>query len=217
MAAAGHDIKQPLYALGILTDTLLMSDRAESDAPILRRLRSSIDQMSKHFDTLMDIGRFQGDAFELTRIWFDLGEFAARIDLEVAPLCDEKGLAWKLEMEDVPVFTDPELLLRLFRNLLANAMRYTEEGEICCSAKAHADFVEFQVSDTGTGIPTELQEKVFEKFVRLGSNATAMGGSGLGLSIVEKINQALDLDLQMTSVIDVGTVFSFRLARSPPK
>ena len=152
MAAAGHDIKQPLFALGILADTLLLSDPAASTVPLLKRLRNSIDQMSRHFDTLMDVGKFQNDSFDVNRTRFGLGEFSERIDLEIAPLCASKGLVWKLDMDDVTVFTDPELLLRLFRNLLTNAVQYTDSGEVCCSAKAHGDIVEFLISDTGIGI-----------------------------------------------------------------
>jgi signal transduction histidine kinase len=213
MAAAAHDIKQPLFALGILADTLLLSDPTASIVPLLKRLRNSIDQMSRHFDTLMDVGRFRNDSFEVNRTRFALGEFSQRIDLEIAPLCASKGLIWKLEMDDVTVFTDPELLLRLCRNLLTNAVQYTDSGEVCCSAKAHGDIVEFLISDTGIGIPAELQEEVFKRFVRLTAGTVGTAGAGLGLSIVEAISRALELGLRMSSTLGVGTQFSFRLPR----
>ena len=213
MAAAAHDIKQPLFALRILADTLLLSDPNASTVPLLKRLRNSIDQMSRHFDTLMDVGKFQNDSFEVNRTRFGLGEFSGRIDLEIAPLCAGKGLVWKLDMDDVMVFTDPELLLRLFRNILANAVKYTDSGEVCCSAKAHGDIVEVLISDTGIGIPAELQEEVFKRFVRLTAGTVGTTGAGLGLSIVEAISRALGLGLRMSSILGVGTRFSFRLPR----
>jgi signal transduction histidine kinase len=115
------------------------------------------------------------------------------------------------------VFTDPDLLLRLFRNLLTNAVKFTDSGEVCCSAKAKGDTVEFLISDTGIGIAAELQEEVFKQFVRLAAGAVGSTGAGLGLSIVDKISRALGLGLQMSSTLGVGTRFSFRLPSVPER
>jgi signal transduction histidine kinase len=145
----------------------------------------------------------------LTRI--HLGEFSARIDSEIAPQCATKGLAWKLDMVDVLVKTDAELLLRLFRNLLTNAVQYTDRGEVYCSAKLDDGRVEFLITDTGRGIANEHQVSVFKEFVRLEKNGVQSPGAGLGLSIVENINKSLDLGLEMSSTLEKGTRFSFRM------
>lgn len=209
MAAASHDIKQPLHALALLTDTLLMSNLAPSAVPILKSQRDSITQMSGHFDTLMDFGRFEGGHFELNLLPFRLGKFASRIDAEIAPLCAENGLAWTLYLEDVLVLSDQELLLRLLRNLLQNAVRFTDSGEVSCKATTRGSTVEFLVSDTGCGIERAHHESVFREFVKLETNGVRSTGAGLGLSIVAKIDQALGLDLQMTSAVGKGTQFTF--------
>jgi signal transduction histidine kinase len=211
MAAASHDIKQPLHALSLLTDTLLMSDPPDSAVPLLERQRESIARMTEHFDALIDMGRFEGGHFELTLTRFRLSAFAARIDAEIAPLCTEKALNWTLMLDDVIVSTDEELLLRALRNLLTNAVRFTDSGEIRCTARALGDNVEFTVSDTGCGIAPEHKVEVFREFVRLPQKGVQRSGAGLGLSIVAKINQALGLNLQMLSVVGVGTQFSFTL------
>jgi signal transduction histidine kinase len=88
---------------------------------------------------------------------------------------------------------------------------------VCCYAKANADAVEFLISDTGIGIAEEAQKLVFERFLRLESSGIGAAGAGLGLSIVKKIDEALHLGLQMSSVIGKGTEFRFRLLRVPPK
>ena len=213
MAAASHDIKQPLQALGLLTDTLLMSNPPESTVPILKSQRESISVMTAHFDALMDIGRFEGGHFQLQVSRFRLRQFAARIDREIAPLCAAKGLAWKLDVDDLLVSTDEELLLRLARNLLSNAVRYTNNGTVACSAKAAGNhLVVFEISDTGCGIAPEDQESVFSEFVRVTTNGIRSQGAGLGLSIVKKISQALNLELQMSSTPGEGTRFTFQLA-----
>ncbi|MCB1690990.1 MAG: CHASE domain-containing protein [Halioglobus sp.] len=211
MAAAAHDIKQPLYALRMLVDTLGMSDKATTSVPIIQSLKRGIAQMSQHFDTLMDVGKFRDGNFSVTRSRFQLLDFAARIDIEIAPLCAKKGLAWNLDMDEVWAYTDEELLLRLFRNLLTNAVSYTDAGEVNCSAKVEGSIVKCTISDTGRGIDEHLQQAVFETFVRLEQSGigTAGLGLGLGLSIVEKISQALELDLQMESTPGSGTRFSF--------
>jgi len=213
MAAASHDIKQPLLALGFLADTLLMSNPPESTVPLITSLRNSIDQMARHFDTLMDVDKFRAGIFTVTPTTFRLGQFAKRLDLEIAPLCAQKGLAWHLDMDDVAVCTDEDLLLRLFRNLLMNAVQYTESGEISCTAKASADSVEFLVSDTGHGIAPDRQSALFNVFNRLEKEGVGFAGAGLGLAIVAKISDSLNLRLHMSSSENQGTVFRFQLPR----
>jgi two-component system, sensor histidine kinase len=212
MAAASHDIKQPLQALGLLTDTLLMSNLPASTLPVLQSQRESITLMTGHFDALMDMGRFEGGHFQLSISRFHLGDFASCIDREIAPLCAANNLAWQLDMDNVQVSTDEALLLRLMRNLLTNAVRYTDSGVVSCRAKATGEWVEFEIADTGCGIAAEDQQAVFNEFVRLANNGVRSSGAGLGLSIVKKISQALELELQMSSSPGVGTCFSFRLA-----
>jgi len=209
MAAAGHDIKQPLYALGMLTDTLLMSNPSDTAKVILQRQRESIAGMRDHFDALMDLGRLESAGFRATQAVVSLQEFARRIDQEVAPQCDKKGLTWRIDMPNVQVTTDEELLLRLLRNLLSNAVRYTQSGEVCCIAHVVGDNVLFEVSDTGQGIAIADQAQVFDEFVRLDRPQSELTGVGLGLSIVAKINQTLDLNLEMQSQTGQGTRFTF--------
>lgn len=161
----------------------------------------------------MDFGKFESGSFQVNCALFRLSELCARVELEIAPLCAEKGLRWKLEMDDVVVWTDQELFLRLLRNLLTNAVRYTEVGEVFCSAKSHGDVVEFLISDTGPGIHPDHHASVFDKFVSLQKGGVGTAGIGIGLSIVEKINQALLLNLTMISVVGTGTQFRFRVRR----
>ena len=216
MTAASHDIKQPLYALGMLTDTLLMSNPAAGSVPILDHLRTSISQMTDHFDALIDAGKFQDGNFEVKLCRVDLKEIAASIDSEIAPLCARKGITWKLDMDSVQLHTDPDLLLRLLRNLLSNALRNTDEGTVSCSATVLGNVVEFQISDTGCGIAPEHQQAVWEDFVRVDKDGARSTGTGLGLSIVAKIALALDLNIKMSSRLGQGTDFTFRVALASP-
>lgn len=211
MAAAGHDIKQPLYALGMLTDTLLMSNPSATMSPILERQRESIAQMREHFEALMDLGRLELTGFKPTTSIIALQDFAQRIDNEIAPLCKKKGLDWRIEMPDCNVETDEELLVRFFRNLLSNAVRYTKTGDVVCSARVVNERVQFEIYDTGVGISDAEQSLVFGEFVRLDQHGVDSTGAGLGLSIVAKIDEALALGLEMSSEVGKGTRFTFSL------
>ncbi|MEZ5570923.1 MAG: HAMP domain-containing sensor histidine kinase [Halioglobus sp.] len=215
MAAASHDIKQPLQALGLLTDTLLMSNPSPVAVPILQRQRASISQMSAQFDALMDIGRFQAGHFSVQVSRVRLAKVLDRIDAEIAPMCADKGLTWRLNIDDVLVSTDEELLLRVLRNLLTNAVQYTDHGEVSCTTKMQPGFVFFAITDTGCGIAPQHHQSIFREFVRLGDSEPRSSGAGLGLSIVTKIDSALDMKLQMTSKEGEGTRFSFQLPVSP--
>jgi len=209
MAAASHDIKQPLFALGMLTDTLIMSDVPDFAQDILAKQRRSIDTMSNHFDALMDLGKFQGGSFTVSTSASPLSELQWRINDEFQPQCAQKGLQWSIDFDDVQINSDQELLMRLFRNLLSNAVRYTAEGRIDCSGHLVGERVEFAISDTGPGIAEADQEQVFKQFVRLDNSEAEKTGAGLGLSIVEHIGTALELDLQLHSAVGEGTRFTF--------
>ncbi|MEZ5502970.1 MAG: ATP-binding protein [Halioglobus sp.] len=117
-------------------------------------------------------------------------------------------------MEDVQVRTDQELLLRLFRNLLINAVRHTETGAVSCRAWTEGDRVELRIADTGEGIAVERQQQLFDTFQRLERHRTGFAGAGLGLSIVGKISAVLNLQLSMTSTPGQGTEFRFQLHRA---
>ena len=215
MAAAGHDIKQPLYALGLLTDTLLMSHPKPSSIPLIRHLRKSIDSMGEQFDDLMSAGKLNHGNFEPILKKVHLAGIIAPVDAEITLLCADKGLRWNLDLENAIVITDPLLLQRLLRNLLSNAVRYTNDGEVSCSAIARGKFVEFRISDTGKGIALSNQKEMFDKFVLRDDYPYDSTGNGLGLHIVAKINQALDLGLQIFSAPGGGTAFSFQVPLAP--
>ena len=209
MAAASHDIKQPLYALRILADTLLLSSPLKETLPLIASLKTSIAEMSAHFDTLMDVGRFQDGSFEVHARDFELEEIARRIDKEIGPLCLEKGLNWRLHLEGCTAHSDPELIMRLIRNLLINAARFTTDGTVSCIAARVDGRIRFSVMDTGQGLSQAQKDLIFNEVVRLRGDTIHTSGLGLGLSIVNKISRSLDLDLSLESTEDVGTKYVF--------
>jgi K+-sensing histidine kinase KdpD len=190
-----------------------MSNPPEATKPIVKGLSKSIKEMSQHFDTLMDAGRFQDGSFEPSLSRVSLSDLSRRINLEIAPLCKDKGLNWIIDMEDALVFTDPELLLRLTRNLLINAVRYTPKGTVRCSAKIKRESVEFRLSDTGVGLTAEQQQMATSGIVKLQGGELHGSVHGLGLSIINRIDHALGLGLKISTSTEKGTVFTFQIPR----
>lgn len=214
MAAASHDIKQPLYALGILTDTLLMSDLKKDMRPVIENVSKSVKEMSLHFDTLMDMGRFQDGSFEVNLGEFAMDELARRIDLEVAPLCKEKNLRWHLDLGDYAVISDPELLLRLLRNLLINAVSYTVQGDVSCIARPTEKTIEICIYDTGPGLSKEQQFLIGRTNQATRQDVVDSSETQLGFSIVNRISRALELTIEVNTSTAIGTQFRFELQRS---
>lgn len=214
MAAASHDIKQPLYALGILTDTLLMSDLKTDMRPVIENVSKSVKEMSWHFDTLMDMGRFQDGSFEVNLGEFPMDELARRIDLEVAPLCKKKNLRWHLDLGDYAVISDPELLLRLLRNLLINAVSYTVQGDVSCIARPTEKTIEICIYDTGPGLSKEQQFLIGRTNTAPRQNVVDSSEMQLGFSIVNRISRALKLTIEVNTSATIGTQFRFELQKS---
>lgn len=215
MAAASHDIKQPLHAVGMLTDTLLMSDLPDSAMSILEKQRGSINRMTHLFDDLMDLSRFEGGMFDLRMQRVQAHELLQILDEEYSPLCERQGLDWSVHADAATLETDPDLLLRLLRNLLQNALRYTQEGQISCRATKRNEQVSFSVSDTGRGIAKADQHRIFDQFVRLQNGDEDTSGAGLGLAIVKYIGDALGANLSLESTPGQGTTFSVTLPLIP--
>ncbi|MDZ7685637.1 MAG: HAMP domain-containing sensor histidine kinase [Gammaproteobacteria bacterium] len=206
MAAASRDIKQPLFALGMLTDTLLMSSQDEKTKTILERQRRSIDRMMALFDDLMDLARFEQGGYEVNLMPVPATELSIALDDELSTLCREKNLAWEMDIQPATLDTDPELAIRLIRNLLHNAARYTDTGKIACKGYAKGKSYILAVTDTGPGIAPEDQEKMFDRFRRL-EGTDDNTGAGLGLTIVRHIVDTLAIDLSLDSEVERGTTF----------
>ena len=213
LAAASHDLRQPLYAITILADTLALHPLPPDAADALAKQRAALSVLRGLFDNLLDLSRFESGEVRVNPRRIALREALLPLALEYEVVCRSKGLAWRCELaEDLVVSTDPELLRRLAGNLLSNAARYTERGEVSLSARREGDRVVIEVADTGAGIPQEQQARVFDEFVQLDNPGRGRDrGVGLGLSIVRKVDALLDARLRLRSAPGQGTTITFEL------
>jgi two-component system, sensor histidine kinase len=206
-AAASHDLRQPLQAIGIYCS--LLRKRAQGPLePLTKNLSSAVESLSKLVEELLEISRLDSGAVQASRQVVDLSDVFSTLRQEFVPIAAAKGLRLRERRAPVFVETDPMLLQRVLRNLLSNAVRYTTEGGVLLAARRRPGRVSIEVWDTGPGIRRDEFDRIFEEFYRGESSKTeTSGGYGLGLSIVRRICSVLGHSLFVTSRPGSGTVF----------
>ena len=215
LAAASHDLSQPLNALSLDAGTLSNYVREAKAHELLARMRSSIDVMQRLFNDLMDLARFDAGAVRPNIASVELTDIFREVEDLCRAKAEKKGLEWKLSRVAATVVTDRDLLGRALRNLVQNAINYTEVGTIAITSEFDRTHVRIRITDTGRGIAPEHLERVFDEFFQVGNPGRRReGGVGLGLSIVRSIDRLLGLDISITSQLGVGTQFTLRLPRA---
>lgn len=212
LAAASHDLRQPLYAISLLADAVAAEPLPPQAAVMLGRQRQAIAVLRTLFDNLLDLSRFESGAVRSSPRDVSLRDILQPIGAEYEMLAHSRNLEWHAEVPDVRVHTDPELLRRLAANLLSNAVRYTQKGSVSLRAQARHGYVVITVADTGVGIAPEDRERVFEEFVQLANPARDRAqGVGLGLAIVKRISELLGARMTMESTVGEGTRITFQV------
>ncbi len=224
-AAASHDLRQPLHALGINAYALAMLARQQGDAKVLR-LAEAIDralrQSNSLLDGLLDVSRLDAGAVQPAFTAVDAAGLLDGVRHEFAPLAAQRGLSLSVELPATPLpslHTDPDLLRRVLHNLVGNGLKFSRSGGVRLVAEAAAPGqVRLRVIDTGCGIAADQQQRVFEEFYQVANAARDRDqGLGLGLAIVRRIAALLAISLQLDSVPGQGTEVRLTLqARAAP-
>jgi len=206
-AAASHDLRQPLQAIGIYCS--LLKKRAQGPLePLATSLSAAVDSLSRLVEELLEISRLDAGAIQPRLQQVLLDEMLAQIEQEFAPLAHGKGLQLRVRNPRLAVESDPVLLARVLRNLLGNAIRYTSKGGVLLAARPRGGLISIEVWDTGPGIRQSELSRVFDEFYRgESSKGEPVGGFGLGLSIVRRICNVLGHPLIVTTRPGSGTVF----------
>jgi signal transduction histidine kinase/ActR/RegA family two-component response regulator len=213
LAAASHDLRQPLHALGLFAASLREMAKEESKREAVENMLSSIDALNSLFNELLDLSRMDAGNVQPRLRHFALETVFAWLRTHYAAMAQEKGLRLEMDETEVVVFSDAGLLERALGNLLANAIYYTEHGQVGVRAALVADAqVEIEVSDTGIGIAPEHHERVFDEFFQLHNpERDRRKGLGLGLSIVKRTAALLGYPLTLQSTPGAGTRISLRV------
>jgi signal transduction histidine kinase/CheY-like chemotaxis protein len=217
LAAASHDLRQPLHALNLLIEVLKTAQADRDRAAIYPRVEQSLDALGKLFNALLDISRLDAAAVTPEPGDFRLAGLLGRCVREHEAEACRKGLRLRCRGCDARVHTDALLLERVVRNLLSNAIRYTERGGVLIACRQRRDGVLLQVWDTGIGIPEERIAEVFEEFRQIDNpHRDRSRGLGLGLAIVRRLCALLALPLSLRSRLDRGTVVGILLPWAEP-
>ncbi|GAB4350092.1 MAG: PAS-domain containing protein [Oricola sp.] len=216
LAAAGHDISQPLNAARLYTSSLVerMTAKRSADRDIALKIDSSLQAVENIIGAVLDISRLDAGAMTPSPSVFSLGDLLAQIKTDFQPLADEKALEFIVVPSSVIVESDRNLLRRLVQNLVSNALKYTKSGKVLVGVRRDGDDALICVCDTGIGISSKKAKAVFREFERLSEGARIASGLGLGLSIVDRISRVLGLTIEMKSKLKKGTIFSVRIPRS---
>jgi signal transduction histidine kinase/CheY-like chemotaxis protein len=211
LAAAGHDILQPLNAARLYSTALAEKLGRAETSQLARNIDSSLESVEAILGMVLDISRLDTGALKPEVSAFRLDRLLSQIATDFTPMARKKGLKLRVVPSSIVVKTDRNMLRRLIQNLVSNAIKYSRKGGILLGVRRRGDFVELQVLDTGIGIPKPKLKLVFREFTRLDEGMREAEGLGLGLSIVDRIARMLELPLTVSSDPGKGSVFTLCL------
>ena len=217
LAAASHDLRQPLHALSLYVGALGVRARDAEWQPLVGNVQKAIDALETQFGQLLDLSRLDAGALVLSRRAFPLGALLAEIAETFGAQASARGLVLRVVQTRLWVDSDPELLARIVRNLVANALNYTREGGVVVGVRLRGSRVAIEVVDTGVGIAPEHRERIFDDFYQIAERAerpSRQSGMGLGLAIVRRFAQLLGHDVTVASVLGRGSRFSIVVPRA---
>jgi Na+/proline symporter/signal transduction histidine kinase/CheY-like chemotaxis protein len=208
LAAASHDILQPLNAARLYATSLVEREQGSDEAKLAGNVDASLEAVEEILGALLDISRLDTGAMQPELTNFRIGDLFGQLKLEFAPLAAEKGLDLSFLPCSLNVRSDRRLLRRLLQNLVSNAIKYTPKGRVLVGCRRLKGKIRIEVHDTGLGIPASQQKIIFREFQRLDRGARAARGLGLGLSIVERIGRVLGHRIGLHSKSRKGSTFS---------
>lgn len=207
IAAASHDLRQPLHAVNINLELFKLPDLKESDANLVRRIKNSVAALNNMFEALLNMSKLDSHATHVDNADFSLNELSSGIKEMVELSAMAKGLDLDIDSMPAVIRGDRLLLQQLLINLVMNAIQYTERGKVEVRFLNESGRLAVEVIDSGVGIPAEDQENIFNEFYRVEHTRNDHEGLGLGLSIVKRLCTLIGASVSVKSNLDKGSVF----------
>ncbi|MEW6590366.1 MAG: ATP-binding protein [Pseudomonadota bacterium] len=208
-AAASHDLRQPLHALSLFVAALKARNQQPETQTLIDNIEASTAAMELLFNALLDISRLDAGTIEAHPVHFPLQKLMQDLEHQFKALAEEKGLRLRFRPCNATLYSDPLLIERILANLVANAIRYTDDGGVLIGCRRRGHLLRISVIDTGRGIPADQQESVFQEFVQLHNPARDRSkGLGLGLAIVSRLGRLLGHRVDLRSRPHHGSAFS---------
>lgn len=215
LATASHDLRQPLQTLTLLNGALRRIVHDSAAQEILEHESLAIDAMSRLLNALLDISKLESGAIKPDITDFTVASLFAELRNEFASVAQSKGLELRIEPVPATVHSDPSLIGQILRNLVSNAIKYTQQGSVALRCRRSATSLRVEVADSGIGIAADQLSLIYDEFYRIGgARGTTQEGYGLGLSIVHRLIALLKLKLDVTSELGRGSVFAVELPLS---
>ena len=220
LAAASHDLRQPLHALSLLTGTLdrHVGGNAESRM-VLDRIHRSVNDLENLFNALLDVSKLDAQVIRPQIEDFPLQRVVGNLEMDWVQIARDKGLRWEHrgDFDHVLVRSDPLLLARIIGNLISNAVKYTPAGKITIGVLRKTSGAELCVADTGPGIPKDKHQAIFQEFYQLHNpERDRTQGLGLGLAIVRRLTELLGCTLKVESQPGKGSRFALEVPYGDP-
>ncbi len=215
LAAASHDILQPLNAARLYVSSLVERQGTGEEARLVGNVDASLEAVEDILAALLEISRLDAGAMKPEIGNFRISDLLHQLALDFTPLADAQGIELVFVPCTLTVRTDRRLLRRLLQNLISNAIKYTPAGRVLIGCRRRGERVQIDVYDTGIGIPPDKLHAVFAEFHRLDQGARVARGIGLGLSIVERIARVLDHPVGLASRVNLGSHFSVEVPVTP--
>jgi Na+/proline symporter/signal transduction histidine kinase len=208
LAAASHDILQPLNAARLYVTSLVERQSGGEDSRLVENIDDSLEAIEEILGALLDISRLDAGAMTTSVTSFKIGDLMRSLEIEFAPSARAKGLELTFVPCSLPVQSDRLLLRRLLQNLISNAIKYTPRGRVLVGCRRRGQALRIGIYDTGVGIPVLKRGEIFKEFHRLEQGARIARGLGLGLSIVERLARVLGHGIALDSNASGGSFFS---------
>jgi len=217
LAAASHDLRQPLHALGLFVSALAQSKAAKQEPGLVAHIQSAVGTLQNLLDAILDISRLDGGNVVPRIGVFPLNQVLDRLAQDLSLQAEQKGLRLKLRRSRYWVRSDEKIVERILLNLVGNALRYTRTGGVLVSCRRRNGRLAVEVWDTGSGIPDQAREEIFEEYVQLANpERDGAKGLGLGLAICRRLAGLLAVPLGVRSRPGRGSVFWMELPIAPP-
>jgi signal transduction histidine kinase len=211
LAAASHDILQPLNAARLYVSSLVERKPPGEMNLLSRNIDTSLEAVEEILNALLDISRLDTGALKPEIDTVAIGDLLQQLKIEFEPQAVEKGLSLEVMPCSLFVRSDRRLLRRVLQNLVSNAVKYTDEGRVLLGCRRRGGSLLVQVHDTGPGIPLSKHALIFKEFERLNMGSRTVSGIGLGLCIVERIGRMLDHPIKLSSRPGYGSIFGVQL------
>ena len=212
LATASHDLRQPLQTLSLLNGTLRRVVRDQVAGEAVTQQGQAIDAMSRLTNALLDISKLESGAIRPDPADFAVAALFEEMRSEFASLATSKGLELRIENGAPAAHSDPSLVGQILRNLVSNAIKYTQRGRVTLRSAPAASGVRLEVADTGIGIPADHLPYIYDEFYQVGvASNTSREGYGLGLSIVHRLVRLLGVKLEVNSEVGHGSTFALEL------